>query len=98
MGSKVTVAGKTQKGVEFVTKNMLGVTQNNFEVSILDRGEVRGMSSRITNYKTAQQSIMFIPVTPKQLLGFGAYKAFMEKVSAAVKRADPSAQTEVRER
>ena len=65
---------------------------------LLDRGEMRGMSSELLQYKTSQQTVMFIPVTPKSLKGHSLYMAFLERVVAAVKQADPQAETSIRDR
>lgn len=98
LGSKITVSGQTPERMTFNVSATLDGTQNSFAVNILDRGEMRGMSSELLQYKTSQQTVMFIPVTPKSLKGHSLYMAFLERVVAAVKQADPQAETSIRDR
>ncbi len=98
VGSKVSVTGQTPDRMTFAVSSTLGGTQNSFAVNILDRGDMRGMSSEILQYRTSQQSVMFVPVTPKSLQGLSLYMSFLERVVAAVKQADPQAETSVRDR
>ncbi len=45
----------------------------------------------IRNFKTSQEKFMLIPVSPKSLEGFSAYKKFGTRVAEAVRAEDPAA-------
>jgi hypothetical protein len=53
------------------------------------------LPSRISHYKTKQDTFMFIPVGPKQMLGLKAYRTYMHNLEALVKDADPTASVSV---
>lgn len=55
--------------------------------------------SEITHFLTQQSKVfIFIPVGPKELLGYGQYKEFMRTYADAVRAIDPSARATVTER
>jgi hypothetical protein len=55
--------------------------------------------SRIESFRTKQEMFLgFIPVGPRELLGWNWYQNFMRKFDRAVRAVDPSAQIEIIER
>lgn len=98
MGSKIQVIAQSPSGMELQTSNMIGMMQNRFRVNFVDRGDRRGASTELTEYKTHQQTIMFIPVMPKQLAGLALYKSFIAQFAASVQKADGSAEVTIRDR
>ena len=69
-----------------------------FHVNIVDTPTGSTARSEIENYKTTQQTVMFIPVTPKDMVGYSAYRKFMNKLSEAVLAEDSAARISIVER
>lgn len=69
-----------------------------FHVDITDTPTGSSARSQIDNYKTSQQTVFFIPVSPKDMVGYGTYRKFMDSLSEAIRQEDPAAQVSVTER
>jgi hypothetical protein len=66
------------------------------EVSATDG--TTAVRTHIDRFKTTQQTFMFIPVSPKSLLGYSQYKRFASAFLADLKAADRSTTGELVER
>lgn len=62
-----------------------------FEVCLSSSDGRQIMTSRILKYKTTQSTYLFIPVSPKRMVGLSAYEKFMQRFGEQVQRADPDA-------
>ncbi|MCA1005616.1 hypothetical protein LCL87_07800 [Rhodococcus hoagii] len=68
-----------------------------FHVSVGHRVGGSYARSEIDGATVSQDSFLFVPIGPKQLHGYPAYKAFMNQFAFAAKQADPHAQAVVSE-
>ena len=58
------------------------------------------VSTHIDAFRTTQQTVMFIPVSPKSLNGYRTYKRFADELATALRQQDPQSVatlTEVRQ-
>lgn len=69
-----------------------------FCVNITGSGTGSTINTRIQGFKTTQQKYMFIPVSPKQLVGYGAYTLFAQRLGQALHQNDPQCQSALIER
>jgi pSer/pThr/pTyr-binding forkhead associated (FHA) protein len=62
-----------------------------FMLSIEHQGGRSTLSTEIVSYSTSQQTVMFIPVSPKKMVVRHTYLQFVNKIASAVRLADASA-------
>ncbi|TSE00805.1 hypothetical protein FOS14_07310 [Skermania sp. ID1734] len=69
-----------------------------FQMQIADSRYGSTGKSYIERYKTSQQTYFFIPVSPREMRGYGMYKAFIVRLGHAVRAEDPEAHVVIIER
>jgi hypothetical protein len=69
-----------------------------FQVTIQQQGAHTNVRTGIGSFKTRQQTMLFIPIAPKHLSGYGTYKLFMNNLATALRMEDPRAQVTLTER
>lgn len=95
----VRLEGATPGRVHFSIRGLGGFSElMTFRVDISDTPGGSRATTRIESFKTTQETIMFIPVTPKSLVGYRSYRNFAVKLGEEVQRDDPSARSVFTER
>ncbi len=90
----ISVQGEGDHTLHLVVKNVFRVTQLEFYVNVEPRGFRTHIETDIVRYLTNQVKVLaFIPLGPKEMLGYKQYRNYMQSLANAVIAADPSAQT-----
>jgi len=82
---------ETLSSLRFLVKNWARVTFMSFGVDAASEGARTTLTTTISEYQTSQATVFFIPIGPKEMLGYGEYRNYMRALADAVVAADPSA-------
>ncbi|NMM83977.1 hypothetical protein B2J88_06330 [Rhodococcus sp. SRB_17] len=93
--AKIRFEGSQAGTISYSIRSWVGASMMTFDVHITNQGDCSSAKSKIDMFKTTQQTMFFIPVTPKQLLGYSMYKRFMEGLALAVRAEDPNADVQI---
>lgn len=85
-------------GFSALVKNEFGIVQLHFTVSAAQNGERTSVSTKLQEYQTFQNTVYLIPVGPKMISGYGAYRNFMNALAQVFPAADPMAHCAIIER
>lgn len=91
-GYKVEVTASGPAAMEFIVKNAIGSKVMVFSLSIQETQGTTSATSKIDEFRTEQQTVMFIPVAPKTMIGFHMYEAWARRFAEAIVSQDPTAQ------
>lgn len=82
-----------------VVKSIVGMKILHFTVTARAEGERTTVHTTIERYTTSQQTVLvFIPVGPKSMEGYSAYRTYMNSLQQVITAADPSARCTITER
>ncbi len=96
--SGVHLAGTGDGSLLATIKSWAGVKLLQFRVSGRPAGGRTRVATEILDYRTSQMTYLFIPVGPKSMEGYGAYRNYMKALQQVVQAADPSARCAITER
>ncbi|GAA2183685.1 hypothetical protein GCM10009785_28330 [Brooklawnia cerclae] len=82
---------ETPSSLRFLVKNWARVTFMSFGVDVASEGARTALTTTIAEYQTSQATVFFIPIGPKEMLGYGEYRSYMRALADAVVAADPGA-------
>ncbi|MBS45130.1 MAG: hypothetical protein CMH83_18560 [Nocardioides sp.] len=66
--------------------------------AMVQPGPPTRVSTTVDSYATSQETLMLIPIAPKQLEGYPWYRQFMANLGAALSGRDPESTIEIIER
>ncbi|WP_291378702.1 hypothetical protein [Demequina sp.] len=83
-------------GLSVLVRSWAKVKLMHFAVLASESNGVSQVTSEILEFRTNQATLLyFIPIGPKELLGYKPYKNFMELYAKAIKTVDPAATVRV---
>lgn len=94
----IGVTGRTAGSIEFAVLGGLGGKhkQISFAVSTGSEADATTVRTRITFFRTSQNTIMgFIPAGPKLMANYSTYRLFLERLTSTMREADPAARITV---
>lgn len=95
---EISVVGEDASTVALVIKSWAKVQLMNFSVNVSATDGSTVARTEIDGFRTQQSTFMFIPIGPKELLGYKSYKRYMALFAEAVKAVDSKATYHVQER
>lgn len=95
--NSLRVDGEYGDGFSVLLRNVFGIKIMHFTVHARREGERTQAVSRLQEYSTSQQTVLFIPVSPKTIDGYGTYRRFMSTLQGVIQAADPAARCSILE-
>lgn len=98
--SKVKYVSASAGRLRFTVVGVGGlVEQMTFHVEVTEGNGRAQVRTAIDTFLTTQQKLLvFIPIGPKEMVAWGAYKAYMRELAEALQREDASVSFEIIER
>lgn len=92
---EVTIESETPAGFTLNVRSWARVRQITFYLTINATESGAHARTEIDWYLTSQAKFLFIPIGPKEMVGYKAYRRFMQTFARAVQSVDPSARTSI---
>lgn len=94
----VKIVGGDHYSVLGAVKSLIGLKIMTFDTVVTRNGPRTQVVTSMLEYNTTQQTMYFIPISPKSIDGYSAYRKYMNALEQAVRTADPSARSIIIER
>lgn len=94
----VRLTGRVEGQILAHVKDLLGGKLLQFTVSAAPGASRTAVITEIVSYQTSQDTVLFIPIGPKLMDGYSAYRNYMRALQQVVTAADSGARCEIAER
>jgi hypothetical protein len=97
---RVHLKGADEGVVHFVISNRLieRLELIEFDLAVAKEGRETHAATKLVRYTWTRTKILLIPVSPKRIIAYAAYRMFIESLAAKIRIEDPSSTATITER